>query len=465
MTTVIKGGRIVTASDSYYADIRIEGEKIAYIGKDLAVFDEDKIIDANGRWVIPGGIDPHVHMSLPFMGTVSKDDFDSGSAAALAGGTTMLFDFAIPPKGKSLVSAIEEWDGKANGKARCDYSYHSSITDWNEEIEREVPIVIEKYGINAFKIFTAYMGVYGIDDKAAFQAIKSVSRAGGLVSVHAVNGNVLVAMAEEFAATGRLDPIYHALSQPPEAEGEATHRVIKFAEISGSPIYIVHVSAKDSADEIAIGKKRGMAKVFGETCAQYLFLTQDLYELPNFEGSKYVLSPPLRPRSHCDALWKALQNHTIEIIGTDHCSFDFVGQKDMGRGDFRKIPNGLNGLEERLSMLYTYGVREGKISAERWVALCSTNASKIFGMYPKKGTIVIGADADIVLWDPDCDGIISAKTHKSRCDYNAYEGYRIKGRASTTFVRGQIAYENGEVKAEPGNGRFIKRSKFNPNCI
>ncbi len=460
MATVIKGGTIVTAADTYQADIRIEGETIAYIGKDLAVFDGDRVIDANGRWVIPGGIDPHVHMSLPFMGTVSRDDFDSGTACALAGGTTTIMDFAIPPKGKTITSAIEAWDEKAKGKARCDYAYHSSITDWNETVEAEIPKVIDEMGVSSFKIFTAYLGVYGIDDAAVYKVLKSVSKAGGLISVHAVNGNIIVAMSEEFAKEGKLDPLYHALSQPPEAEGEATHRVIRFAEIGGAPVYIVHVTAKEALDEIAAGRRRGRVPVIGETCTQYFFLTQDLYELPDFEGAKYVLSPPLRPRPHCEAMWKAVNDHTIEVIGTDHCSFDFKGQKEMGRGDYRKIPNGLNGLEERLSMMYTYGVKEGRISPERWVALCSTNAAKIFGMYPKKGAIAVGSDADLVLWDPDASGVISAKTHKSRCDSNVFEGYKIRGRASVTFVRGRVAFENGEVTAQPGNGRFVKRGRF-----
>lgn len=465
MATIIKGGRIITASEDYYADIRIENEKIAYIGRDLAVYDGDKVIDANGRWVIPGGIDPHVHMALPFMGSVSKDDFDSGTAAALAGGTTTIIDFAIPAKGKSLIGAIKEWDEKANGKARCDYSYHSSITDWNPEIAKEVPIVIEKYGINAFKIFLAYLGVFGITDDLAFKAVKEVSRMGGLISVHAENGNVLASLSEEFASQGKLDPIYHALSHPPEAEGEAAHRIISFAEITNSPIYIVHVAAKEVCDELARAQKHAKVSAIGEGCAQYFFHSQELYELPDFEGAKYVMSPPLRPRHHCDAMWSALQNHTLQLTGSDHCTFDFNGQKSMGRNDFRKIPNGLNGLQERLPLFYTYGVKEGRISPQRWVEVCCTNAAKIFGMYPQKGTITIGSDADIVLWDPDCDDVISAKTHKSRCDYNAFEGFRIKGKPSITLSRGEIAFENNDVIAKPGRGKFIRRTKFKNNCL
>lgn len=476
MATLIKGGKIVTASETYQADIRIEGETIAYIGKDLAVFDGDRVIDANGRWVIPGGIDPHVHMELPFMGTVSRDDFDSGTAAGLAGGTTCLIDFAIAPKGQSLFSALANWDAKAASKARCDYSYHMAVTDWNHDIAHELPRVVNERGINSFKIFLAYPGVYGVDDEQAFRIVRAVKKAGGIVTVHAVNGNILTAMADEFTKNGKTDPIYHALSQPPSSEGEATGRIIRMTEINGGAIYIVHTTVKDALDEIAAGRARGNATVYGETCTQYFFLTQDLYELPNWEGAKYVLSPPIRPREHCDAMWKALANHTIETIGTDHCSFDFNGQKNLkGRTaqgaefdatkDFRFIPNGFNGLQERLAMMFTYGVREGRISPERWVATCCTNAAKIFGLAPKKGVIAIGADADLVLWDPDCDDVISAKTHKSRSDYNVYEGYHVKGRASQVLVRGQVAYENGEVIAKPGNGRFVKRGPFSARSI
>lgn len=476
MATVIKGGRIVTASESYHADIRIEGETIAYIGKDLAVFDGDRVIDANGRWVIPGGIDPHVHMELPFMGAVSRDDFDSGTAAALAGGTTCLIDFCIPSKGESVWSALEKWDAKAAPKARCDYSYHMAVTDWNDEIARDLPRVVSERGINSFKIFLAYIGVLGVDDNQAYRIVEAVRDAGGIVTVHAVNGQILVAMADRFLKEGKGAPIYHALSQPPEAEGEAAGRIIRMTEIAGGSVYIVHTTVKQALDEIAAGRARGKATVYGESCTQYFFLTQDLYELPNWEGAKYVLSPPIRPREHCEAMWHALNDHTIEVIGTDHCSFDFHGQKNNkgtlpdgtpfdATKDFRFIPNGFNGLEERLAMMYTYGVKEGRISPERWVETCSTNAAKIFGLYPKKGTVAVGADADLVLWDPDCDGVISAKTHKSRCDYNVYEGYKVRGRASVSLVRGQVAYEDGEVKASPGNGRFLKRGPFAARSI
>lgn len=464
MSTLIKGGKVVTAADSFQADVRFDGGVIKTIGKDLESRSGEKVIDAAGRWVIPGGIDPHVHMELPFMGTVSRDDFDSGGACALAGGTTTIIDFAIPPKGATLTSAFEAWNAKAKAKARCDYAYHMAITDWNEAIAAEIPKVVNEFGINSFKIFLAYMGVLGVDDYQAFNIVRAVEKAGGIVCVHAVNGNVLVAMADEMIKNGQTDPIYHALSQPPASEGEAAGRIIRFTEINGGAVYIVHTTVIDALKELAAGQSRGRATVIGETCTQYFFLTQDLYELPDFEGAKYVLSPPIRPREHCDAMWKALNDHTIEVIGTDHCSFDFAGQKEMGRKDFRMIPNGLNGLEERLTMMYSYGVAEGRISPERWVETCCTNAAKVFGL-PGKGAIAVGADADIVLWDPNASGVISARTHKSRSDYNVYEGYKIRGKASMTFLRGELAYDNGEVLSAPGSGRYIKRGKFSSKSL
>jgi dihydropyrimidinase len=473
---LIKGGRVVTAADSFDADVRVTGETITEIGKDLAPASGETVVDADGRWVIPGGIDPHVHMELPFMGAVSKDDFDSGTAAAIAGGTTCLIDFCIPAKGESCFSALEKWDAKAAPKARCDYSYHMAITDWSDQVATEIPRIVSERGINSFKIFLAYMGVFGVDDKEAFKIVRAVKKAGGIVTVHAVNGQILVAMAEDMIKNGQTDPIYHALSQPPAAEGEAAGRIIRMTEIEGGAVYIVHTTVIDALNEIASGRRRGKATVYGETCTQYFFLTQDLYELPNWEGAKYVLSPPIRPREHTEAMWKALNNHTIETIGTDHCSFDFNGQKNLtgttadgkpfdAKKDFRFIPNGFNGLEERMAMMYTYGVKEGRISPERWIETCCTNAAKIFGLAPRKGSIAIGADADIVLWDPDASGVISAKTHKSRSDYNVYEGYNIGGRASGVYVRGKLAYENGEVVATPGAGKFLKRGPFSARSI
>lgn len=471
VATILRGGRIVTAEASYVADVRIEGETIAAIGKDLPT-DGAVEIDCRGAWVIPGGIDPHVHMELPFMGTVSKDDPETGTRCAVAGGTTMLIDFAIPTKQDRLLPVLDAWDKKFSGRTYCDYTYHMAVTNWNEEIAEEIPRVVRERGINSFKVFLAYQGVFDLNDTQLFYVIRAVREAGGIVLVHQVNGNVIPPMAERFIAEGKGGPLYHALSQPPEAEGEGTNKVIRMSEINDGAVYIVHTTAKEALEEIAAGRRRGKAlAVYGETCPQYLFLTQDLYELPNFEGAKYVLSPPLRTKEHTEAMWKALADHTIETIGTDHCSFDFKGQKDLhgktpdgkpfdARKDFRFIPNGFNGIEERMTLLYTYGVREGRISENRWIELCSTNAAKIFGLHPKKGTIAVGSDADLVVWDCESRGIISAKNHQSAADYNVYEGFKTAGKAKMTFVRGRRVWNDGSLEAPLGHGRFVPRGPF-----
>lgn len=471
-TTIIRGGKIVTSEATFLADVRIDGEKITAVAKDLPREIGAQEIDAKGALVIPGGIDPHVHLALPFMGTVSKDDPESGSRCAVSGGTTTLIDFAIPPKGENLIPALDAWDRKFMGKSLCDYSYHMAVTSWSERIAREIPRVVAERGINSFKVFMAYMGVLGVDDKELFNIIRAVKKAHGIVTVHAVNGQVLVSMAEQFVSEGKTGPLYHALSQPPEAEGEAASRIVRLSEIEGGAVYIVHTTVQQALCEIRNGRARGKAwAVYGETCPQYLFLTQDLYELPNFEGAKYVLSPPIRPKEHLDAMWRALSDRTIEVVGTDHCSFDFNGQKNLtgktsdgknfdAKKDFRFIPNGFNGIEERMALLYTYGVREGRISENRWVELTSTNAAKIFGMWPKKGTITVGADADLVVWDPETQGVISAKTHQSAADYNVYEGFKTRGKARMTFVRGRRVWNDGQLEASPGHGKFVRRGAF-----
>lgn len=459
--TIIRGGTVVTACDTARADVAISGGAIAAVGADLSDLagPKTKKVDAGGAWVIPGGIDPHVHMALPFMGTVSVDDFENGSVCAIAGGTTCFIDFAIPAKGETLFSALKTWDAKAKN-AIVDHSYHMAVTDWNDGIAKEIPRVVQERGINSFKVFLAYKGVLGVDDQQLFRIVRAVGAAGGIVTVHAVNGDILVALAEEHAKAKTLGPNFHDRSQPAYAEGEAVFRVLSMGAIAGTPVYIVHMTCDDALEALAVWRGRNKAPAYGESCTQYFFLTRDLYEKPNFEGAKYVLSPPIRERHDTEAMWTALSNGLLQVVGTDHCAFTFKKQKEMGRDDYRKIPNGFMGLEERLPMIFTGGVKEGRISANRWVEVCSTNAAKIFGLYPKKGAIAPGADADLVLWDPDAKWTISAKTHRSKADYNVYEGFKGFGRAEKTWVRGRLVYDGGKVLGEPGYGKFLKRPAF-----
>jgi dihydropyrimidinase len=457
MSLLIRDAEIVTAADRYVADVKVTGETIAAIGVELPAESGDEIVDGSDQWLIPGGIDPHVHMALPFMGTVSIDDFESGSIAAIMGGTTGMIDFVIPAKGESLLETLETWHEKATDKAAHDYTFHMAVTDWDDRIAREIPVVVRDHGITSFKIFMAYKGVLGVDDEQIFHILEATRDAGGFVNVHAVNGDVQLLLADRFAARGDTGTRWHALAQPPRAEGEATGRVIDLGAVAGQQVYIVHVTCDHAVERIAAARARG-EPVWGETCTQYLLLDDSMYDLPGFEGAKYVLSPPLRKQADQDALWNALATDAISVVGTDHCAFDFASQKAMGRDDFRKIPNGFMGLEERLPLLHTHGVTTGRISANRWVELCCTNPAKIFGLYPRKGTIAVGSDADLVLWDPAATGTISARTHHSRCDYNVYEGFETVGGPTRVWVRGELAASDGEFTGTVGRGRFVRRA-------
>lgn len=460
MRTLIRNGEIITASDRFHADLRIEGETISAIGRDLPAFDGDQVVDASGKYVIPGGIDPHVHLALGFMGSVSRDCFDTGTRAAVAGGTTTLIDFCIPAKGQPLAEALQAWDDKSQGKAHCDYSYHVAITDWNEDIRAELPAMFER-GLTSYKVFTAYKGALMISDGEIFDLMQEVRKRGGIVTAHAVNGDVLDVLARNFAAEGKLTPKYHPLCQPSTAEGEATGRVLELGHIADQPAYIVHMTAAESVEELARARARGW-KSFGETCPQYLVLDDSLYDKPDFEGAKYVLSPPLRKKHDQEALWGALANGLVQVVGTDHCTFDFATQKTMGRDDFRKIPNGFNGLEERVNLLHTYGVKTGRLTLNRWVELTSTNAAKLFGLYPRKGGLMVGMDADVVVYDPDRKHRISAKSHQSACDYNVYEGLELEGGPSQVFVRGRLSFDDGRYCGQSGHGRFLARTPAEP---
>lgn len=458
MKTYIKNARIVGAGESFDGECLIDGEIISAVGRDLSALAEgaDRVIDAAGKWLIPGAIDVHVHMAMPFMGTVSKDCFETGTRAAIAGGTTGIIDFCLPSKEQSLAEALKIWDAKSEGKAYCDYSYHMAVTHWDESVRAEIKDVFER-GITSFKVFTAYKGALMISDEEIFELMQTVGDLGGMVTAHAVNGDVLNSLATRFAAEGKLTPHYHPLCQPPVAESEATGRILELGHLANDPAYIVHMTCAEAVEELSRARLRGW-KSYGETCPQYLLLDDSVYDLPNFEGAKYVLSPPIRKKHDQEALWGALANGIIQTVGTDHCTFDFKGQKDMGKDDFRLIPNGLNGLEERLSLIYTYGVAKGRISENRWVEVCCTNPAKLFGLYPQKGTIAPGSDADLVLFDPNKNSTISSQTHHSACDSNVYEGFSLTGSPSQVFVRGHISFEDGEFKGEKGRGKFLKRT-------
>lgn len=456
MALLIRNADIVTATDTRRADVRVEGETIAAVAEVLSPESGDEVVDGSDQLLIPGGIDPHVHMALPFMGTVSIDDFESGTIAAIMGGTTGLVDFAIPAKGDSLLDTLDVWYEKSNGEAAHDYTFHMAVVDWDDRIEREIPQVVADHGITSFKIFMAYKGVLGVDDEQTFRILEATRAAGGFVNVHAVNGDIQLMLADRFAERGDTGTRFHALAQPPRAEGEATGRVIDLGAIADQQVYVVHVTCDDAVERIAAARSRG-EPVWGETCPQYLLLDDSAYDLPDFEGAKYVLSPPLRKKEDQEALWAALASDDISVVGTDHCAFNFADQKQMGREDFRLIPNGFMGLQERLPLLFTHGVGKGRISTERWVELCCTNPAKIFGMYPRKGAIEVGSDADLVLWDPGATNTISAESHFSRCDYNVYEGFETVGAPTRVWVRGELAAADGEFVGTVGRGRFVKR--------
>ncbi|HIB68874.1 MAG TPA: dihydropyrimidinase [Phycisphaerales bacterium] len=458
MRFLIKGARIVGPGESFVGDCLVDGETISAVGTDLSNFRDsvDKVFNARGKWLLPGAVDVHVHLEMPFMGTVSQDDYESGTECAVAGGTTSLIDFCLPAQDQTLTDALAVWDEKAANKAYCDYSYHMAITHWDESVKEEVK-QIHAHGITSFKVFTAYKGALMIPDDAIFDLMQTVRKLGGLVTAHAVNGDVLNIKAAQFASEGKLTTHYHPLCQPPVAEGESTGRILELGQLADQPAYIVHMTCREAVEELSRARLKGW-KSYGETCPQYLLLDDSVYDLPNFEGAKYVLSPPIRKKHDQDALWGALANGIVQTVGTDHVTFNFHGQKDLGKEDFRKIPNGLNGLEERLSLLYTYGVAKGKITENRWVEVCCTNPAKLFGLYPKKGVIAPGSDADLVIFDPQKNSTISAQTHHSKCDSNVYEGFALSGGPSHVFVRGHLSFEDGEFKGVRGRGKFLRRT-------
>ncbi|HVL53297.1 MAG TPA: dihydropyrimidinase [Vitreimonas sp.] len=456
MRTLISNGTIVTAEGSHEADVLVDGEVVTQIGRDLAGagVTADETIDASGRWVIPGAIDVHTHMELPFGGTFAKDTFETGTRAAAFGGTTTIVDFAVQTQGRSLREGLDAWHAKAEGNAVADYGFHMIMSDVNDDTLAEMDQLVAE-GVPDFKLFTAYPGVFYSDDGAIFRAMQRTATNGGLIMMHAENGMAIDVVAADLIADGKTDPYFHGVARYPIFEGEATNRVIRLAEAAGVPVYIVHLSARDALNEVRAARDRG-AMAFAETCPQYLFLS--LEDMKNgFEGAKYVCSPPLRPADHQEELWKGLVKDDLQVVSTDHCPFDFEGQKDLGKGDFRKVPNGLPGVEDRVDLLHDGGVVGGRMTRERWVEVISTAPARLFGMYPRKGTVAVGADADLVVYDPNRKRTISAKDHHMDVDYSCYEGREVQGMSQVVLSRGAVIVRDGEFTGRKGHGRFVKR--------
>jgi dihydropyrimidinase len=455
MSVLIKNGRIVTAAEDYIADLFIEDGKISAIGKDLP-YKAEKEIDASGKLVFPGGIDPHVHLEMPFMGTFSSDDYETGTRAALFGGTTTVIDFILQTQGDTLHNALKTWQEKSKGKAVGDYSYHMAVTDFNDSVAEEVVEFIEEEGITSFKTFMAYKGALMIDDGQMINLMKVVKENGGLVTVHATNGDVIDSLVAKNLSEGNTAPLYHYLSQPEVTEAEASARFTDMLHYTGCPGYIVHMTCEGAMNAVRRAAMRNQ-KVFVETCPQYLLVDASVYE-NGFESSKWVMSPPIREKKDQEALWAGIQQGLINSIGTDHCPFKW-DQKLMGKDDFSKIPNGHPAIEHRMELIYSEGVKKGRISLNKYVELTATNPAKIFGMYPKKGTIAVGSDADVVIFDPNKKHTISKDSHHMNVDFSNYEGWEVTGKTETVLLRGNVAIENGKCHAEPGSGQFVKRDK------
>jgi dihydropyrimidinase len=455
MTTVIKGGTIVTADLTYKADVKIDGGRIIEIGPNLF---GDTTLDAAGCYVMPGGIDPHVHLEMPFMGTYSADDFESGTRAALAGGTTMVVDFCLPEPGQSLLDALKRWDNKAT-RANCDYSFHMSVTWWGEQVFNEMKAVVAHHGINTFKHFMAYKGALMVNDDEMFASFSRCAELGALPLVHAENGDVVAAMQTKLMDEGNNGPEAHAYSRPASVEGEATNRAIIIADMAGVPLYVVHTSCEQAHEAIRRARQNGM-RVYGEPLIQHLTLDESEYFNKDWDHSaRRVMSPPFRSKQHQDSLWAGLASGSLQVVATDHCAFT-TDQKRTGFGDFRKIPNGTGGLEDRLPMLWTHGVATGRITMNEFVAVTSTNIAKILNIYPRKGAILVGADADIVVLDPKKSKTISARTQQSAIDYNVFEGKEVTGLPRYTLTRGVVAIEDGAIRTQEGHGQFVKREPY-----
>ena len=460
MSVLIKNGRIITAVDDYLADIFIENETVTLIGKDLEM-EADEAIDASGKYLFPGGLDPHTHLDMPFGGTTSADDFETGTRAAAHGGTTTLIDFAIQSKGHSTLEALDTWHAKADGKTAIDYGFHMIVTDLEDNRVHEIKMLADA-GVTSYKLFMAYPGVLYVDDGTIYRAMKKAGEDGTVVCMHAENGIVIDEIVKQAVADGKTEPKYHAITRPTRMEAEGVHRAISIAEVAHVPIYIVHLSSSDALEQVMLARNRGV-HAFAETCPQYLFLDDSYYDQEGFEGAKYVMTPALREKWNQDELWKGLKFGDLQSIATDHCPFCFKDQKVLGINDFSKIPNGAPGVENRMSLVFNGGVKTGRISLNKFVELTSTAAAKTFGLFPKKGTIAVGSDADIVVFDPNRKETISvnnACTHHMNVDYNSYEGFEVTGFTETVLSRGKIIINNCEYVGKKGDGHFLKRGLY-----
>ena len=454
--TLIRNGTVVTARETLAADVLIEGERIREVHPGIPAEAAEKVIDAKGLYVMPGGIDAHTHLDMPFGGTTSADDFETGTRAAAFGGTTTVVDFSIQARGTRMRDALDTWWKKAEGRACIDYGLHMIVTDLGVAGLEDMDDMVRE-GVASFKLFMAYPNVLMVDDATIFKALSQTAKNGALICMHAENGSVIDVIIARALAEGKTAPIYHALTRPPRAEAEAVHRAIAMAEIAGAPVYIVHLSSEDALNEVREARDRGVP-AFAETCPQYLLLSIEELERPNFEGAKYVFTPPLRPKEHLPKLWDGLKHDHLQVVSTDHCPFCFADQKVLGKDDFTKIPNGGPGIENRLQLIYHHGVNAGKLTLNRFVELTSTTPARLFGMYPKKGEIAAGSDADLVLWDPNAAHTISAKTHHMRVDYSMFEGFQVRGNARTVLSRGEVIIDGGQFVGKPGRGNYLKRA-------
>jgi dihydropyrimidinase len=456
MGLLIQNGTVVTADKTFQADILVEGETIKEIRAEIAPDRASKTLDATGMLLLPGGIDAHTHLDMPFGGTTSSDDFLTGTRAAAIGGTTSIVDFAIQGRGTHMRDALDTWTKKAQDKACIDYGLHMIVTDLGVAGLEDMDEMVRE-GVASFKLFMAYPNVLMVDDATIFKALKQTSKNGALICMHAENGSVIDVIVQQALADGKTAPVYHALTRPTIAEAEAVNRAIALAEIAHAPVYIVHLSSEDALNQVREARSRGIP-AFAETCPQYLLLSIDELNRPGFEGAKYVFTPPLREKENLPKLWDGLKDDNLQVVSTDHCPFCFEDQKVLGKNDFTKIPNGGPGIENRLQLLHHHGVNEGKLSLNRFVEIVSTAPAKIFGMYPKKGTLAPGSDADIVVWDPKAEHVISAKTHNMRVDYSMFEGFRVRGNTRQVYSRGELIVQNGKYLGKPGRGAYLRRT-------